>query len=239
MYKSILAFTSLLFINPSLSAMDLNETIIIINEASEATQILQSEFDTLVNEVIVVETKEKLLEKNASNIPLITPILIIEENQSMEINTTSPLVNETIFDVNNSFEINASITTEESNVSKLPICKEENNQTDIIDDLNITPDTNNSIPDNGCTDTEVQGTSIRGLIIYKTRIKPFCEMSGETFAKQYMQEDWDDIYYDKEFKLEVLKACPKIEKRYKKKWTPHLHQFTIEYASDSDAIPEC
>ena len=130
---------------------------------------------------------------------------------------TSP-INETIPLLNNEVPLEVKQSKSiEVNTIKNSTCKEENN----------------------CNDIEIQGSSIQGLIIFKTRIKPFCEMNGEQFAKQYMQEDWDDIYHDKEFKVEVLKACPKIEKRYKNKWTPHLYQFSLEYASDSDAIPEC
>jgi len=83
------------------------------------------------------------------------------------------------------------------------------------------------------------GTSNIGLIIFKTQIKPYCEMSGEKFAKQYMQEDWEEIYEEKELKKELIKACPQMKDKYQDKWTDDLYQFTLEYASDSDAIPEC
>ena len=97
---------------------------------------------------------------------------------------------------------------------------------------------NSTLTDNNCSHITL-GTSAAGLIIYKTQIKPYCEMSGDKFAKQYTQEDWEDIYHDEEFKMELLKACPKIKERYKEKWTAELYQFSVEYASDSDAIPEC
>ena len=155
--------------------MDLNETTSIINQASKATQVLQSKFNTLVNEVSTPKKEETL--------NIITP----------DLNTTKE---------SNLQETNASILTVK-------------------------------------TDIEPQGTSIRGLIIFKTRVRPYCEINGKEFAKKYMQEDWDDIYHEKELKMEVLKACPKIEKKYKDKWTPHLYQFVLEYASDSDTIPEC
>lgn len=174
MYKRVLEFTFLLLVSTSLSAMDLNETTVIINEATNATHVLQDKFNILVNEIPT--TKEEI---------------------SVEINGT--------------VDVNKSIDTNESNIS---------------------------VRDNGCTNQNL-GTSVQGLIIYKTKIKPYCEMSGDKFSKQYMQEDWEDIYHEKEFKMEVLKVCPHVEDSYKDKWTPHLYQFAIEYASDSDAIPEC
>ena len=91
---------------------------------------------------------------------------------------------------------------------------------------------------NSTSDTKL-GTSNIGLIIFKTQIKPYCEMSGEKFAKQYMQEDWEEIYEEKELKKELIKACPQMKDKYQDKWTDNLYQFTLEYASDSDAIPEC
>jgi hypothetical protein len=229
--------------------MDLNETSSIIDEANEATKVLKSEFNTLINEVTIPIEKEEN-ELNGSIITIIgintntvlnnTSLIINEEtidlNKTIDINNTTPLIHNQIFELNESIELNSSII-EELNTSKNMSCK-ENNITFKIDDSHISDD-NNSIVDNGCTDTEIEGKSIRGLIIYRTEIKPYCSMTGDAFAKQYMQEDWDDIYLDKEFKMEILKACPKIKNIYKDKWTPHLYQFTIEYASDSDAIPEC
>jgi hypothetical protein len=179
MYKKVLILIFSLLLSKSIFAMDFNETSIIINEASISTQVLQNDFNTLLNE------------------------------------TLSP-------EINNSKDSYAG----------------ENNQSIISHEVNISLEQNNSITDNNYTDSNL-GTSAEGLLIFKTRIKPYCTINGDKFAKQYMQEDWDDIYHDKEFKKEVIKACPKIEKRYKDKWTPHLYQFSIEYASDSDAIPEC
>jgi hypothetical protein len=229
MYKRVLALTFLLLLqNTSVSAMDLNETIVIISDATEATQVLQEEFNTLVDEV---ESPKKIetLEVNSSQVQVVELMPILEINETLEVNNS-------IIKFNEAIDINSSIITE-LNSSKTSSCK-ENNQSVIINGLQINLDGNNTVSDNGCTDANL-GTSDEGLIIFKTRIKPYCEISGEKFAKQYMQEDWDDIYHDKEFKMEVLKACPNIEERYRDKWTPHLYQFTLEYASDSDAIPEC
>jgi hypothetical protein len=235
--------------------MDLNKTITIINEASEATEVLQNEFYILVNEV-ETPIKEEIHEINTSTPQLITTSPLMETNNTVETNNTIPLKTEEIFEINESIafnnttiintekfernesiELNSTITTSELNMSKKLSCN-ENNSTVVINGLSINLDANNSVIDNGCTDANL-GTSARGLIIFKTRIKPYCNISGETFAKQYMQEDWDDIYHEKELKMEVIKACPKVKKRYKDKWTPHLYQFSLEYASDSDAIPEC
>jgi hypothetical protein len=245
MYKNTLSLIFLLLINTSLSAMDLNETTTIIDEASKATKVLQDEFDILVNEVVtpIKEEVSKVTEVLHNEFDtLVNDVVIpIKEEISeftpniLEVVNSIPLIE--VFELNKSVEINSSILIQELNTSTQLSCKEEN-QSVIINGLSINLDANNSITDNGCTDANL-GTSAEGLIIFKTRIRPYCDISGETFAKQYMQEDWDDIYHDKEFKMEILKACPKMEERYKNKWTPHLYQFTLEYASDSDAIPEC
>jgi len=174
MFKKVLTLTSLSLLTLPLSAVDLNETTVIINEADRATQALQEEFQSLINET---PTPQK------ANPVEVVPSITIDKNG----------------------EINRSTLT----------------------------DNNASNSDLGT------GSAAAGLIIYKTQIKPYCKMTGDKFAKQYTQEDWEDIYHDEEFKIELLKACPKLKERYEDKWTPDLYQFAVEYASDSDAIPEC
>jgi len=109
---------------------------------------------------------------------------------------------------------------------------------EVVASITINNEGNVTIVDKNSSNGE-QGTSSAGLIIYKTQIKPYCEMKGDKFAKQYTQEDWEDIYHDEEFKIEILKVCPKMREIYEDKWTSDLYQFALEYASDSDAIPEC
>jgi hypothetical protein len=168
-----------------LYAIDLNETTVIIDEASKATQALQKEFHELINETTTPQKAESV-----EIVPSIT--------------------------INKSGEINMSATPS--------LCK----------------DGNLTMTENNCSKIDLDANSAAaGLIIYKTQIKPYCEMTGDKFAKQYTQEDWEDIYHDGEFKLELLKACPKLKDRYNDKWTPDLYQFAVEYASDSDSIPEC
>jgi len=208
MYKKVLTFIFSLLLSTSIFAMDLNKTIVIINEATQATQILQDDFNTLINE----ESTPNKVEVPEINSTL--PQIVEPDNSVINVNK--------IIDINN---------------TKNPYCQ-ESNESIILNGLSINLEQNNTISNNGCTDSNL-GTSAEGLLIFKTRIKPYCEINGDKFAKQYIQEDWDDIYHDKEFKMEIIKACPEMEKRYRDKWTPHLYQFTIEYASDSDAIPEC
>ncbi|CAA6821284.1 MAG: Unknown protein [uncultured Sulfurovum sp.] len=228
MHKKILLFISLIVFNTPLSAMDLNETHTIITDATEATITLQDEFNSIINEVpieITTKTNEEIINLNSSS-ELITPITMVETNQSHEQNSSLVIIN--TIDTNQSMNSNEPSKTHDINISA---CKEHNSSIK-QHDFNT-----NTLADTGCTD--IQGDSKRGLDIFKTRIKPYCKMNGETFAKQFMQEDWDDIYYEKEFKMEILKACPKMKDRYKDEWTPHLYQFAFDYASDSDAIPEC
>ena len=114
------------------------------------------------------------------------------------------------------------ITVIESNETLITTQETPNNE------LNITTE-----------EDEEEGSITRGLIIFKTNLKVPCDMTGEEFAKNYTQEDWDDIYENKEFEKIVTEICPKIEGHYQEEWTPHLYQFSLKYASDSDEIPEC
>lgn len=227
--------------NETLSALDMNnstptlsKSISIIQESNETTNSesnFTQEYST-PSSITPLSSEENItIEVNSSTLILSESINIVQEanaTKSAELNLTMEQnqSNETISIV----ELNHTNTTTniEMNVSS------ETNSTKII-----SCDANDSNGTKECQEEEVEGKMIRGLIIFKTRIKPFCDMTGEEFAKQYAQEDWDDIYHDKEFKKEVFRACPRVEKRYKDKWTPHLYEFTLEYASDSEAIPEC
>lgn len=260
---------SLLSLSTQLFAMDLNQTTQLFNDASKATQALQEAVaqelqennetilsnniqieaedngstiattqiedvqetnqTTVIEEVVTPMVEANTSEIQASNITQ-TSIALTEENRTTEKNRTA--------DENQSLEENTSMKT-------LNLIELNPTQTTTNIEINLSTESNSSEArvqeqiDSNETQETVQGKMIQGLIIFKTRVKPFCDMTGEEFAKQYAQEDWDDIYYDKQFKEEVLRACPGIEKRYKDSWTPHLYEFALEYASDSEAIPEC
>jgi len=126
-------------------------------------------------------------------------------------------------------------TVEIINEASIAVAPLQNKFNTLLNDTNATNETNQT----SILKDDKLGTSNIGLIIFKTQIKPYCEMSGEKFAKQYMQEDWEEIYEEKELKKELIKACPQMKDKYQDKWTNDLYQFTLEYASDSDAIPEC
>lgn len=217
----------------------LEEEIVTIHEINETISIPEN-----MMPIEVIETNESI---ESSETVVLSQI--IENNISVSpMNTTLPIPpleinisNENIHNI----ELNSTLLMEPVKVLNNPELNQST--TPIYQDLNISQETNTSTENNesnismnsnvDCTD--MQGDSTRGLIIFKTRIKPFCDITGEKFAKQYTQEDWEDIFYDKEFKMEIFKVCPKVEKRYKESWSPHLYQFSYDYASDSDAIPEC
>ncbi|HHD75832.1 MAG TPA: hypothetical protein ENK82_05755 [Campylobacterales bacterium] len=222
---------------------EVNTTIIKENNLSseKSNEIKEIRTTIDVNQTIIHETNLTPVELNESNEPIqtaeVNQTIIHETNLTpVEINQSNKLA-ETV-ETNESVKEMTTVLVKELNSTQTSLCEEikmsqENNESN-LSHQNLS---------NECSNKEVEeeeeGTVMRGLIIYKTRIKPFCEITGEEFAKKYIQEDWDEIYHDKEFKEEVIKACPKIKKRYKDKWTPHLYQFALEYASDSDAIPEC
>jgi len=267
MSKRILAIASLFFLSLSLFSLDMNEANHIIEEASKATEGLQENFDTLNQEetqeietpvLLLTETnittkeinqtkKEELLipdniievkEINSSTIavvpennisssmePLPLHAVLNEQNSTTELNLTQSKheSNITIEEPHTIVETNTTVTkSEESNITLLEI-----NST--IEDDNLSKDEH----------YETEGSATRGLVIFKTHLKKLCGMTGEEFAKNYTQEDWDDIYDAKEFQKVVLELCPKMEGKYKERWTPHLYQFSLKYASDSDEIPEC
>ncbi|CAA6809089.1 MAG: Unknown protein [uncultured Sulfurovum sp.] len=276
MYKKTFVFTALIIFNTFLGAMDLNQTISIINEATKVTTPLQEQLEVILTEKSMPKTEEEIFENNLSTEPIITEILtvteiVVDEREITDDNITIEPIIETIvtlsesnesiliphnelqeenisspsiealpllsnLEINQSKELNVSIKTNITHYEQKVDLNESTceNQSNV---MNVN-DANNSLnTKNTCADAE--GSSIKGLLLFKTRIKPYCDISGEKFAKQYMQEDWDDIYHDKEFKMEVIKTCPNMKTRYKDIWTPHLYQFSLEYASDSDAIPEC
>jgi len=167
-------------------------------------------------------------------IPIIMSITILNISlYAMDLNETTSILEEATKATEELQDKFITLRDEPSNKSKTEALE-------IIPSITInkTGEINTTITDSNNTNITL-GTSAAGLIIYKTQIKPYCEMTGDKFAKQYTQEDWEDIYHDEEFKMELLKACPKLKKRYKEKWAPDLYQFAVEYASDSDAIPEC
>ena len=264
MLKQLLLLTSFFQLHTSLIAMDLNETTIIINEATEATETLQGEFNQLINEkpsltpVLEpkIDTTVNTLENNISMVKELKPVennasvvqeltkpelKPLEENASIEVTELNSSTKKFIIP-----EVNSTISTpSETNLSKelntsiLDSDCVDSNDSVPSTETNSSNESNSSEPVLNCSGEEIHGDTMKGRLIYKTRIKPYCEITGETFAKQYMQEDWDDIHSENEFKMEVIKACPKMKTRYREKWTPHIYQFVLEYASDSDAIPEC
>ena len=85
----------------SLSAVDMNNTVEIIEKASEATEELQEDFLQLI------DTKEPIINQENTSIPIdtaITPqeVIIVEENNSskQESNTSTPIETNTTVEQN-------------------------------------------------------------------------------------------------------------------------------------------
>jgi len=246
MSKLILTITSVVFLTSTLSALNMDEANTIIEEVSEVTKGLQDSFDKLTQE----ETQESNVTKSEEQ-TVVTPQEIIEVT---EINTSIPTNNELngttkqnitpINEENITIEVKPHIEAEEnSSIVEPTVTDIEQNSTSVTKSTQTTIiDSNSSKEEENLTRDEhyeTEGSATRGLIIFKTHLKKVCGMTGEEFAKNYTQEDWDDIYDAKEFKKVVIELCPKVEGHYKERWTPHLYQFSLKYASDSDEIPEC
>ena len=90
------------------------------------------------------------------------------------------------------------------------------------------------------TTTAVQAGSInKGQKIYGKKIKGQCgDLGGGKFAASFKQKEWEDAMKAGKFEAKVKEVCPKVE-TYKEKWTPHLFEFAVEYASDTGNEPAC
>jgi len=216
-YHKITLTIALLFSSTLLGAVELNEVDTIIEEASLATTELQTEFAELIQE----EEHETALMEQEQNMSMVGGAIAENVIEIQEINLTN-----TIDKVIETPEVNPISSIEEKIVTQ---------ETNLTDSIEIQKDKNSTEE----SEEENEGSMEKGLVIFKTRLKVPCGMTGEEFAKNYTQEDWEDIYDGKEFEKAVVEICPKMEGKYKKRWTSHLFQFSVEYASDSDNIPEC
>lgn len=89
------------------------------------------------------------------------------------------------------------------------------------------------------TTTVDAGNINKGQKIYSTKIKGQCnDKTGSTFAKAFKQKEWEGAFKEGKFEAKVKEVCPGLE-TYKEKWTPHLFEFSYEYASDTGNEPAC
>jgi hypothetical protein len=243
MYLKLFSLTSLFLLTLSLNADELNATTTIIENATKATTQLQTQFSELMEEEKPQQEEiTPKLEENLSTVIQKESVTVIKD-ENLSITPVTEPIEEPIIEVPKEVIVEKSIEKE-----ILPTEITEVNQTEISDEnisskiptvqdeLVETIETNSSEP---MEEEEIEGSFTKGMIIFKTKIKASCEMTGDEFAKHYSQEDWDDIYDGNEFKNVVLKICPKMEGKYDDKWTNDLYQFSLKYANDSDEIPEC
>jgi len=190
---------------------------------------------TEINETINVTEVNKTVQETTIPTPVPVNVPSIEEKQIEVLTKDENITTETKPEA---IALKTTVVTEEITPTLVP--SEVNVSQEITEELEIV-ETKKSNENNESEEEadETEGSVTKGLIIFKTRLKVPCGMSGEEFAKNYTQEDWDDIYDSKEFKKVVIEICPKMEGRYQDRWTPDLYQFSLKYASDSDEIPEC
>ena len=177
--------------------------------------------------VIVVEDSVENIATEEHNETLQEPTVDehkLEEPTTVVIVETNETVQETLEEIPQTSIVN------DTSIS-------ESNITTIIE-TNPTLEENQTVAQDTTTEEE-EGSFTKGMVIFKTKLKAVCKMTGEEFAKNYTQEDWDDIYDNDEFEKVVYELCPTMKGKYQKKWTKDLYQFSLKYASDSDEIPEC
>ncbi len=159
----------------------------------------------------------------------------LQKDFSKLIEEKEPIQNETISNIkdNNITAQEVIVIEDNQTIQKRVIVQNKDNKEHQIV---VTEESNKTLQN--ITEKE-DGSFIVGMAIFKTKLKVVCKMTGEDFAKNYTQEDWDDIYDNNEFEKTVYKLCPEIKGKYDEKWTNDLYQFSLKYASDSDEIPEC
>ena len=78
---------------------------------------------------------------------------------------------------------------------------------------------------------------LKGEELFIKNLQRYCQMSGGRFALTYSQDEWEAIAEAGKFNDITLEICPRLEDRYRDKWTLTLYQFAYMYAKDSGNIP--
>ena len=241
--------SAILFCSPlSLSALDINDSVKIIEEASKATKGLQEDFSQLTEEQEPIQ--EELNSVTTGAEVTAQEVIVVEEHNEtiQESNATENKIQDStkeyiqtiqeptvLVETNETLQGVEEVTPETSIVNNISIV-ESNTSTTI--ETNTSLEENQTIVQESRPEEE-EGSFTKGMVIFKTKLKAICKMTGDEFAKNYTQEDWDDIYDNDEFEKVVYELCPAMKGKYDKKWTKDLYQFSLKYASDSDEIPEC
>ena len=90
------------------------------------------------------------------------------------------------------------------------------------------------------TPTVASASVKKGQKVYKKKLRKYCGFSGVRFARHHNQDEWEEIYYDGEFKAETKRICPKLPlNKIKKSWWKHLYEFTYEYGQGGSHVPKC
>ncbi|HEY9190381.1 MAG TPA: hypothetical protein VIM88_05900 [Sulfurovum sp.] len=79
-----------------------------------------------------------------------------------------------------------------------------------------------------------------GQKVFKKKMRKYCGVSGVRFARMHSQTEWEDLWYDGEFKEETKRLCPKLPvKKIKESWWKHVYDFTYEYGTGGSHVPKC
>lgn len=100
----------------------------------------------------------------------------------------------------------------------------------------VSSDTNNSQWQRNTIDM-TRGDVNEGKEIFIRKLQKACELSAGSFAAMHSQDEWEAIVQAGEFKNEIIKICPKLNKDYNQTWSPSLYQFVYQYANDTGDIP--
>jgi len=98
----------------------------------------------------------------------------------------------------------------------------------------------------GMMSSSALADAAKGQKYYLKFFKKKTGLNGAKFATQHTQDEWKVLFANdaEKFIAEYSKKYPKMEKfltgdKFKSKYSKHIADFCVEYASDSGNVPSC
>ncbi len=98
----------------------------------------------------------------------------------------------------------------------------------------------------GVMSSSALADAAKGQKYYLKFLKKKTGLNGAKFATQHTQDEWKALFANdsEKFIEKYSKQYPKLDKffngaKFKTKYSKHIADFCIEYASDSGNVPSC
>ena len=79
-----------------------------------------------------------------------------------------------------------------------------------------------------------------GQKIFKKKLRKYCRFSGVRFAKKHTQDEWEEIWDERQFRKETKKICPRLKlRKIKRAYWKYIYRFTYEYGEGGSHVPKC